>query len=67
MMGSQSETIPVSTREARRHLALSREEPARKLGSSFASVNRWENSQFKPSKLARDRLDEFLCKDGQIR
>jgi len=29
------------------------------LGVSYATVNRWENGQAKPSKLARAQLDVF--------
>jgi transcriptional regulator with XRE-family HTH domain len=32
---------------------------ARELGVSYATVNRWENGQAKPSKLARAQLDTF--------
>ena len=46
-------------KELRRQLALSRENLARELGVSYATVNRWENGQAKPSKLARAQLDAF--------
>jgi putative transcriptional regulator len=46
-------------KEVRRQLALSQEDLARKLGVSYATVNRWENGQTKPSKLARAQLEAF--------
>jgi putative transcriptional regulator len=45
----------------RKQLGLSQEELAHKLGVSFTSVNRWENGQTKPSKLAKKQID-LLCK-----
>lgn len=50
---------PSLVKEIRRQLALSQEDLARELGVSYATVNRWENSQAKPSKLARAQLDAF--------
>ena len=46
-------------KEVRRQLAISQEDLARELGVSYATVNRWENGQAKPSKLARAQLDAF--------
>jgi putative transcriptional regulator len=50
---------PSLIKEVRRQLAISQEDLARELGVSYATVNRWENSQAKPSKLARAQLDAF--------
>ena len=47
-------------KEVRRQLAISQEDLARELGVSYATVNRWENGQAKPSKLARAQLDAFF-------
>lgn len=44
----------------RKQLDLSQDEMAQKLGVSFASVNRWENKQTKPSKLARKQILNLL-------
>jgi len=46
-------------KSVREQLGLSQEDLARELGVSFATVNRWENGQVKPSKLARAQLDTF--------
>ncbi|HNR36218.1 MAG TPA: helix-turn-helix transcriptional regulator [Candidatus Hydrogenedentes bacterium] len=48
-------------KEIRRQLSLSQEDLARLLGVSYATVNRWENRQSKPSKLAKARFETF-CK-----
>ncbi len=53
---------PFLIKEIRRQLALSQEDLARELGVSYATVNRWENSQSRPSKLARAQLDTFCAK-----
>ena len=48
----------------RQQLGLSQEGLAQRLGVSFTSVNRWENGQTKPSKLARRQID-ILCKKSE--
>jgi DNA-binding transcriptional regulator YiaG len=50
---------PSLVKEVRRQLSISQEDLARELGVSYATVNRWENGQAKPSKLARAQLDAF--------
>jgi ribosome-binding protein aMBF1 (putative translation factor) len=50
------------TKEVRRQLTLSQEGLARKLGINFATVNRWENAQVKPSKSGKAQLDNFCIK-----
>ena len=50
---------PSLVKEVRKQLSLSQEDLARELGVSYATVNRWENGQAKPSKLARAQLDAF--------
>lgn len=53
---------PVLVKEVRRQLVISQEDLARELGVSYATVNRWENSQAKPSRLARAQLDAFCVR-----
>ena len=50
----------VMIKQARQQLSISQEDLARELGVSYATVNRWENGQSKPSKLARAQLDTFF-------
>lgn len=61
-MKAISPDYPAMVKEVRRQLALSQEDLARELGVSYATVNRWENGQSKPSKLARAQLDAFCIK-----
>jgi len=56
---------PSLLKEVRRQLSISQEDLARELGVSYATVNRWENGQAKPSKLARAQLDAF-CERMQV-
>jgi len=56
------EILLVLVKEIRRQLSLSQEDLARQLGVSYATVNRWENGQSKPSKLAKAQLDAFCEK-----
>ena len=37
----------------------SQEDLARKLGVSFATVNRWENGKTKPSRLAYEKINQI--------
>ncbi|MGD9309824.1 MAG: helix-turn-helix domain-containing protein [Desulfosarcina sp.] len=50
----------VLVKEVRIQLDLSQEDLARAIGVSFATVNRWENGRFLPSKLAL-RHFEIYC------
>lgn len=60
-MDAQGRRLAALVKEIRRQLALSQEDLARKLGVSYATVNRWENRRSKPSKLAKGKLQAF-CK-----
>lgn len=60
---------PSFIKEVRRQLDLSQEDLARSLGVSLATVNRWENGQSKPSKLAKAQFDMFcdkMTKQGKL-
>ncbi len=54
--------LPALVKEVRKQLVLSQEDLARKLGISFATVNRWENGKSQPSKLAKAQFDKFCTK-----
>ena len=43
----------------RNELKLSQEDLARELGVSFATINRWENGSYNPSRLAKKAFEEF--------
>ena len=49
----------------RSELKLSQEDLARELGVSFATINRWENGSYNPSRLAKKAFDDF-CKENNI-
>ena len=56
-------------KRVRGQLGLSQEDLARALGVSYASVNRWENGQTKPSKLARAQFAAFcdrMAREGSV-
>ena len=49
----------------RTELKLSQEDLAHKLGVSFATVNRWENGSYNPSRLAKKTFENF-CKSNNL-
>ncbi|MGW8185924.1 MAG: helix-turn-helix domain-containing protein [Desulfobacterales bacterium] len=68
-MKSIHPNYPSLVKEVRRQLSISQEDLARQLGVSYATVNRWENGQSKPSKLARAQLEAFcgrMIEDGML-
>ena len=58
----KEENFADQVKSVRKQLGISQEKLARKLGVSFATVNRWENGKTKPIKLARAQFDMF-CKE----
>ena len=46
-------------RKVRRGMEMSQQELAKELNVSYSSVNRWENNQVVPSKLARKSFLDF--------
>lgn len=52
-------------RELRIKMLLSQEEMAKKLGVSFATVNRWENAHHEPTFKERRKL-RVLCKKYHV-
>ena len=61
-MDTEGRSSAILIKKIRQQLIISQEELARQLGVSYATVNRWENGQSKPSKLARARLNSFCEK-----
>ncbi len=63
-------SYPALLKDVREQLELSQEDLARELGVSFATVNRWENGQVRPSKLAKVQLNAFctkMVKQGKLK
>ena len=68
-MAGKKRDIGAFLKEIRSQLDLSQEALARELGVSFSTVNRWENGQYKPSRLALSHLDSFckkMVKQGKL-
>jgi len=61
-MENEDRSLSTLVKEIRQQLALSQEDLARQLGVSYATVNRWENGQSLPSKLAKAQLSAFCEK-----
>jgi len=56
-------------KQVRRQLSLSQEDLAHHLGVSYTTVNRWENGQSRPSKLAKVQFNAFcrnMTKRGRL-
>ena len=69
-MSVKENDYPAFLKHLRDQLGLSQEDLARALGVSWASVNRWENCQAKPSRLAKAQLDLFctkMTKQGKLK
>ena len=47
-------------------LNLSQEDLARELGVSFATINRWENGSYNPSRLAKKAFEDFCQKQNIV-
>ena len=68
-MDTEAGKFAALLKEIRQQLALSQEDLARRIGVSYATVNRWENCQSKPSKLAKAQFDAFcekMTREGKL-
>jgi transcriptional regulator with XRE-family HTH domain len=52
-------------RELRERLGLTQEKMAARLGVTFPTINRWENSRAKPSPLALKQIEDLLVDLGE--
>jgi len=52
-------------REVRERTGLTQEKFAAKLGVTFPTINRWENSRARPSPLAMQKIEELLRSMGE--
>lgn len=60
----QTQSPHLLVREMRSRLKLTQEEFAAHLGVTFISINRWENSKNRPSKMAIKLLKGMLVEMG---
>ena len=58
-MNAQAD-MPRLVRELRERTSLTQEKFAAKLGVTFPTINRWENSRTRPSPLAMQRIEGLL-------
>jgi len=61
---STQPNIPQLVRELRARTGLTQEKFAAKLGVTFPTINRWENSRAKPSPLAMQKIEDLLRSMG---
>ena len=69
-MPEKSRDFQNLVKEVRTQLNLTQDEFAQQLGVSYVTVNRWENGQYKPSKMARNLFDSYcakMVKKGKLR
>jgi putative transcriptional regulator len=59
---NRGKDYPSLTKEVSKQLALKPGRPCAKVRVSLATVNRWENGQSTPSKLAKAQVDSFCIK-----
>lgn len=57
-------TIDVILKSIRKELDISQETLARDLSVSFTTLNRWENSRAKPSRLAMIQIKDYCAQKG---
>jgi type I restriction enzyme M protein len=60
----QIEAIPAILRAIRAKLGLTQEQLADRLGTSFATVNRWEGGSTKPQKAALETIEAMAASAG---
>ena len=54
--------MQILLREIREHLNVSQNDMAKMIGTSYATVNRWENGHSRPGKAAQLRLFD-ICRE----
>ena len=56
--------LPRLVREPREQTGLTQEKFAAKLGVTFPTINRWENSRARPSPLAMQKIENLVRSMG---
>ncbi len=62
---NNNEQLHTLIKNIRNYIGLSQQEFAKKIGVSFATINRWENAKALPNSLAQEKLYTF-CQDTRI-
>jgi DNA-binding transcriptional regulator YiaG len=60
-------TPVLSGKAIRLELGFTQEDLARKLNVSLSAVSKWEQGVSSPSRLAREKLEKLLKKEGRKR
>jgi len=69
-MPAKDRDFKVLVKDVRLQLGLTQEDFAREIGVSYVTLNRWENGQYKPSKMAKNLFDSYcakMIKQGKLR
>ena len=57
----------IDIKAIRLKLGFTQEDLARKLGVTLSTVSKWEQGLFSPSRLAREKIEKLVKKEGQIK
>jgi DNA-binding transcriptional regulator YiaG len=55
---------PIDIKAIRLKLGFTQEDLARKLELTLSTVSKWEQRLFSPSRLAREKIEKLLKKEG---
>ncbi len=58
---------PLDIKAIRLKLGFTQEDLARTLGIALSTVSKWEQGLFSPSRLAREKIEKLLKKEGKKR
>ena len=58
---------PIDIKAIRLEFGFTQEDLARKLGLTLSAVSKWEQGIFSPSRLAREKIEKLLKKEGRKR
>ena len=56
---------PINVKAIRLELGFTQEDLARRLGLALSTVSKWEQGIFSPSRLAREKIEKLLKKEGR--
>lgn len=55
---------PIDIKAIRLELGFTQEDLARKLGVTLSTVSKWEQGLFSPSRLAHEKIEKLIKKEG---